>query len=165
MIYHTWRYLVNIEVVLKLKPWTGFPSVRDALSCFLTWVANDWMNIVKFIKVKLSAYWYEISSERNNYSTEFFIARDRSKNIKGHLSTANLPKLHSPLVKRIDSPNKTFHSNSMFIDCQQLGKQIGDIRAKNSIFTASLKKSISIKCLSMENPYMTGTFCILRGKI
>lgn len=30
------RYFVNSVLVLKLKPSTGFPSVRDAWSCFLT---------------------------------------------------------------------------------------------------------------------------------
>lgn len=55
---------------------------------------------------------------------------------KGRLSNTYLPELHSPLVKRIDAPYETFYSNSMFIDCQQLEKQMGtDISAKNSICT------------------------------
>jgi hypothetical protein len=36
MILYTFKYLVNNVVVLKLKPSTGSPFVRDAFSCFLT---------------------------------------------------------------------------------------------------------------------------------
>jgi len=40
--------------------------------------------------------------------------------MKHYLSKPYLPQLYSPLIKRIDSPNETLYSNSVFIDCQQL---------------------------------------------
>ena len=38
----TVRYLASKLEVLWLKPSTGFPSIRDPCSCFLTWEASDW---------------------------------------------------------------------------------------------------------------------------
>ena len=40
---HTARYRASRPALLGLKPSTGFPSIRDACSCFLTWEARDWM--------------------------------------------------------------------------------------------------------------------------
>lgn len=55
--------------------------------------------------------WYHIISWRHSY----------------------LSKFNSPLVKRIDTPNKALHSNSVLIDCQQLKERIpGYVRHGNS---------------------------------
>lgn len=40
--------------------------------------------------------------------------------MKHYLFKPYLAQLYSPLIKRIDSPNETLYSNSVFIDCQQL---------------------------------------------
>jgi len=85
------------------------------------------------VKFKKCTYEMKTSSEIDNHNSIFLYKgkEQEHKGLKGHLSNTYLPKLHSPLVKRIDAPNKTFYSNSVFIDCQQLGKQIGaDISAK-----------------------------------
>ena len=38
---YTCKYFVSTVVVLKLNPLTASPLLRDAWSCFLTWVASD----------------------------------------------------------------------------------------------------------------------------
>ena len=61
------------------------------------------------VKFKKCTYEMKTSSEIDNHNSIFLYKgkEQEHKGLKGHLSNTYLPKLHSPLVKRIDAPNKT----------------------------------------------------------